>query len=132
MHSLGVFVSCCLECHLVVVVVVFHHWIKLGVGQSLHHLLGVIVVVEVLNLMGNFGSRRVVVHVCLSVGLSGFHPRNFFCTESLERVEMGMVQAVQGKLHTGGLGIVPFLWCRWVYDQIILVSLFARVSCFVF
>ena len=49
---------------------------KLSVRQSLHHLLGVIVVVEVLNLMSNFGSERVVVDVCLSVGLSGFHPRN--------------------------------------------------------
>ena len=90
MHSLGVSVSCCLECHLVVVVV-FHHWLKLGVGQSLHHLMEVNVVVEVLGSMKGFGMERVAVVVCLSVGLSGFHPRNLFYEESLEEVGMVMV-----------------------------------------
>ncbi len=94
LHSLRVFVSCYLECHLVVVVAC-HHWLKLGVGQNLHHLVEVIVV------------------VCLSDGQFGFHPRNFFCTESLEKVETVMVKAVQGGLHAGGLGIVLFPWCRW-------------------
>ena len=89
MYFLGVFVSYCLGCHLVVVVV-FHHWLKLGVGQSLRHLVEVIVVVEVLNLVRYFGIEIAVVVVCLSVGLSGFHPHNFFCTGSLEEVEMEM------------------------------------------
>ena len=92
LHSLGVFVSCCHECHLVVVVVVvFHHWLKLGVGQSLHHLMEVTVVVEVLGLMKGFGMKGVVVVVCFSEGLSGFHPRKLFCEESLEEVGMTLV-----------------------------------------
>ena len=71
-------------------------------------------VVEVLGSMKGFGMERVVVDVCLSVGLSGFHLRNFFCTESLEKVEMVKVYAVQGRLHIGGLGIAFFPWYRWV------------------
>ena len=67
-HSLGVFVSCCYECHLVVVIVVFHHWLKLGVGQNLHHLVEVIVVVGVLNSIMFYGMVKVVVVVCLSDG----------------------------------------------------------------
>ena len=90
MHSLGVFVSCCLGCHLVVVVV-FHHWLGLGAGQSLHHLMEVIVVVEVLGSMKGFGMERVAVVVCLPVGLSGFHPRNLFYEESHEEVGMVLV-----------------------------------------
>ena len=89
-HSLGVFVSCCFECRLVVVVV-FHHWLKLGVGQSLHHLMEVIVVVEVLGLMKGFGMERVVVVVYLSDGLSGIHPRKPFCEENFEEVSMVLV-----------------------------------------
>ena len=89
-HSLGVFVSCCLECHLVVVVV-FHHWLELGTGQSLHHLMEVIGVVEVLGSIKGFGMERVAVVVCLSVGLSGFHPRNLFYEESHEEVGMVLV-----------------------------------------
>jgi hypothetical protein len=69
MHSLGVFVSCCLECHLVVVVVVaFHHWLKLGMGQNLHRLVEVIVLVVVLNSIMYYGMVSDVVVVCLSVG----------------------------------------------------------------
>ena len=92
MYSLGVFVSCCLECHLVVVVVVaFHHWVKLGVGQSLHHLMEVIVVVEVLGSTKGFGMVNDVVVVCSSVGQSGFHHRYLFCTEDPEKVDRVMV-----------------------------------------
>ena len=90
-HSLGVFVSCCLECRLVVVVVVFHHWLKLGAGWSLHQLMEVIEVVEVHGTMKGFGMERIVVVVCLSVGLSGFHPRNLFYEESHEEVGMVLV-----------------------------------------
>ena len=75
------------ECHLLVVVV-FHHWLKLGAGQSLHHLMEVIVVVEVLGSMKGLGMERVVVVVCLSVGLSGFHPRSLFCEEIHEGLGM--------------------------------------------
>ena len=93
MHSLGVFVSCCLDCHLVVVVV-YHHWLKLGVGRSLHHLMEMIVVVEVFGSMKDFG--RVVVVVCLSVGLSGFHPRNLFCEKNHEEAGMVLMWIVRG------------------------------------
>ena len=89
-HSLGVFVSCCLECRLVVVVV-FHHWLMLGADRSLHHLMEVIEVVEVHGPMKGFGMERVAVVVCLSVGLSGFHPRNLFYEESHEEVGMVLV-----------------------------------------
>ena len=89
-HSLGVFVSCCLECRLVVVVV-FHHWLILGADRSLHHLMEVIEVVEVHGPMKGFGMERVAVVVCLSVGLSGFHPRNLFCEES--RSQLALVLA---------------------------------------
>ena len=106
--SLGVFVSCCLECRLVVVVV-FHHWLRLGVGQILHHLVEVIVVVEVLDSMLYFGTVRVVVVVCLSVGQSGFHHQYLFCEESLERMDAVMVYVVPGELHTWGLGMVLYL-----------------------
>ena len=65
-HSLGGFVSCCLECRLVVVVV-FHHWLKLGAGRSLHHLMEVIEVVEVHGPMKGFGMEGVAVVVYLLV-----------------------------------------------------------------
>ena len=93
LHSLGVFVSCCLECHLVVVVV-FHHWLELGAGGSLHHLMEVIVVVEVLGSMRGCGMERVAVVVCLLVGLSGFHPRNLFCVESLGEMDMVLPRVI--------------------------------------
>ena len=62
MYLLGVFVSCCLECNLVVVVV-FHHWLKSGLGQNLHYLVLMILIVGVLNSMEDFGMERVVVDV---------------------------------------------------------------------
>ena len=71
----------------VVVVVAFHHWVKLGVGQSLHHLMEVIVVVEVLGSTKGFGMVNDVVVVCLSVGQSGFHHQYLFCAEGLEKVD---------------------------------------------
>ena len=48
-------------------------------------------VVEVLGSMKGFGMESVAVVVCLSVGLSGFHPRNLFCEKSHEEVGMVLV-----------------------------------------
>ena len=95
LHSLGVFVSCCLGCRLVAVVV-FHHQLKLGVGQSLNHLVKVIVVVEVLNSVRYFGTERVVVVVCLFFVLSGYHPRHLFYVDL-------------GELYYWGLGMILFV-----------------------
>ena len=66
-------------------------------------------VVEVLGSIKGFGMERVAVVVCLSVGLSGFHPRKLFCVESLEGVRMVLVLIVRGELHSLGLGMVHYL-----------------------
>ena len=58
-------------------------------------------VVEVFGSMKDFGMGRVVVVVCLSVGLSGFHPRNLFCEKSHEEAGMVLMWIVRGELHNG-------------------------------
>jgi hypothetical protein len=65
-----------------------------------------IVVVEVFGSMKDFG--RVVVVVCLSVGLSGFHPRNLFCEKSHEEACMVLMWIVRGELQILGLGMVHY------------------------
>ena len=69
----------------------FPSLVNIGADRSLHYLMEVIEVVEVHGPMKGFGMERVVVVVCLSVGLSGFHPRNLFCEESHEEVGMVLV-----------------------------------------
>ena len=56
--------------------------------QCLPQLVLAIVVVEVLSSMKYFGTGRVVVVVCMPVVLFGYHPRNLFYVEGLERVDI--------------------------------------------
>ena len=91
LYSLDVdFVFCCLECR-PVVVVVFHLWLGLKVGQNLHHLEEVMVIVEVINSIMYYGIVNDVVVVYLSVGQSGFHYQYLFCAGNPERMDAVMV-----------------------------------------
>ena len=74
---------------ILVVVVVFHHWLELGVGQSPHHLMKMSVVVEVLGSMKDFWIERVVVvvsHINCSIAYFYFLVTNMLALgEPLEK-----------------------------------------------
>ena len=58
----------------------------MGLGNNLHHLELVILVVGVHNLMIYLGMVIVVVVACVLVGQSGLHQNNFFCGNYLAMV----------------------------------------------
>ena len=61
-------------------------------------------VVEVLCSTKGFWMVGVVVVVCLSVGLSGYHHQYLFCAESPERVDAVIVSGCSGRVLYLGVG----------------------------